>query len=828
MRSNRYSYYYNPLQSNFVSRISVVDDRCLTTNCNPSYRGGTYRKNILEVVTYDHYIVFEMMVPCRIAFRVVISNSLIHRKRTAAMSVVAPVVCHGRMGERRGLTTTTNTTADNDNDNSSTRRMRAPPPRRQQQQQQQQQRHDKMMEKILYIKSVLPRGGMDTKTFQYCLTVIETYTKAEVVCPVELQTAQDLLHRLYEETKADRTHQLSARPYIQIMRGWARNRLPDALEHCRNLFECMEARYQQQQHQQPNPYQPHVYAALLYTCGQSNHPDARAIGDMFMSAFEARAANNDGVKGTNSNTDNKYLPVELYNQMILLHASRAAEEYGAAAAAEDWLVHVSHLHTQGGPAPTAESFNRVLRAWSLSPETFAVQRAQTILNLMLQLEKDHPDVKPNPDTFATMLLGCGRHGQPNQAEELWQETVNYFERQHDREVDLSQCLNATTLAWSKSEAPEAADRIDGLLQQCFLRGPSNVTMDFVGESITNLLVALVQRGDLVQADERLRKFWQSHISLDGPTPPPVALHFIIKSYKYSDHPHRAELAAKLLLDAVELSQKYRSLPVPETTTFNLCIDLCLLQTGAKSLAVDILEAAESMQRANVFTYNLVINALCKEKNEVSAFEALRILEKLRKADADSRCPVQLNDKNIGLYTAVLGALSSVPSPEAANSCLDLFQSIKSSPQWNPSTRMYTSVIFSMRMKGKTGRHQAFVIFQEMLQADKDPSNRIALDVFAFQTVLKVLNCKKGDAAAAKSSLEVLLTMFCLNDSGRKELRPNQICMDACFSAVANSRDPTLLRQALQLIKEIHRRFDVGTLPELPSEDVVERLNKGKS
>eukprot|EP00977_Amphora_coffeiformis_P005837 scaffold1225_cov164-Amphora_coffeaeformis.AAC.13 len=755
------------------------------------------------------------------------------QKRTVSMSVV-PMTYNRRRGERRCLTTTTTTKNDDSsgrmrkdapiNDSSSLSRSpnkKQPHPAAARANQRQQQRHGKMMNKTLYIKSVLPRGEMDSKTFQYGLTAIETYTKAEDVRPDELEVAQDLLHRLYEETKSSNrtTHRLAARPYIQIMRGWARTRLPKALEHCRDLFECMETRYQEQtleqQQTQPNPYQPHVYAALLYACGQCQHPEARAMADMWMPAFEARAQNNEG--------NNKYLPVELYNQMILIHASRAAEEYGAAAAAEDWLVHLSHLHTQGGPAPTTESFNRVLRAWSLSPETHAVQRAQTILNLMFKLEKDHPDVKPNTDTFATMLLGCGRHGQPQQAEELWHETVNYFERQNDMEVDLSNCLNATTLAWSKSEAPEAADRIDGILERCFLQGPSNVSMHNVGESITNLLVALVQQGYIVQADERLRKFWQSHVTLDGPAPLTGTLHFMIQSYKkHHDLPDRAKLATKLLMDAAELSQRYNSLPIPRTATFNMCIDLCLLQKNAK-LAIEILEAAESMQQVNAFTYTLIINALCKDKKKDSAFEALRILEKLTIADADRRNPVELSGKSIGNYTAVMVALSSVPSIEAADACLSLFEFIKSSPRWQVSTRMYTTVIFTMRVKGKDGRREAFIIFQEMLEADKDPSKHVTVDEFAFRTVLKVLNGKEGDREAAKSSLEVLLTMLLLHDSGRKELAPNQTCMDACFSAVANSSDPTLLRQALQLNKEIKRRFDAGTLPELPSKMVVDRL-----
>ena len=78
----------------------------------------------------------------------------------------------------------------------------------------------------------------------------------------------------------------------------------------------------------PNPHQKHVYSALLYTCGLTTHPEARATADAWIHSFEARARESDL-------EHEQHLPVELYNQIILVHAQRAAEEYGAAAAAED-------------------------------------------------------------------------------------------------------------------------------------------------------------------------------------------------------------------------------------------------------------------------------------------------------------------------------------------------------------------------------------------------------------------------------------------------------------------------------------------------------------
>lgn len=713
---------------------------------------------------------------------------------------------------------------------------------------------------------------MDVDTFQFMLQTIETLAKTDddnkSVVADNVEQAHRLLQRCIQEvqsqqlvgkdlpddkhadgnaTTASTPFVLTATPFIHVLRGWAKTGQPDVLEDCRALFAQMEQLHQNDPIGFPNPHQKHVYSAILYACGQSSHADARQIAEEWMQVFvdkfplyqQQRSLDSDKNEHDDSTTNSpplRYLPVEIYNQIMLIHASRAATEYGAAAAAEDWLVHLSQLHTRGGPSPTTDSFNRVLRAWATSPEPAAVDRAQVILNLMLQLQASHPVVQPNVDTFATIILACAKHNRPLQAEVLWNETVHYFQKQqHGRGVvDLSRCLHATTLAWSQSTGePNAVQHMESILQEWFRNAKPRQEMGIVvksmGESMAHIVTALVQQGAVQEADAKLRQFWRNHIVLGDPAPFSGTLHFVITSYRerqrqqQSGDPSHAELATKLLLDGVAEKKRHQSLKRPDAASYNLCLQMCLDHyPHTKPLVMDILDAAEQMRRATVYTYKLIIEALCRERTAESAMQALRVLDRLHQRDADPQSWVELRPQDVGIYTKVLAALGAAPDLESANACLDLFQYLQTSQKWRLSTRMYTAVIFNLRKMGQEGRQRAFELFEEMVKAEQDPASHVQLDSFVFVTVLRVL-VADNDVSTAKASLEVLKLMINMYDNGRKDLIPDQQCLDVCLSTLALSGNAEMRRVGLELLQEIQKRHVSGLLPALPSENVVELL-----
>lgn len=673
-----------------------------------------------------------------------------------------------------------------------------------------------VLERCLYVQSVLPRGEMNAETFQFCLAVIESFASEGQPRIQDVQIAESLLERIWAETACENPDapSMPVQPYIHVIRGWGLTASSEALEKCWAIWERMENRHRQQPRLQPNPYHNAVEGAVLYACSRTAHPKARLAADSWIRSFEEYAKAN-----------NQHLSVKLYNQVILVHAKRSPEEYGAAAAAEDWLVHLSKLHTEGGPAPTTESFNHVIRAWAQSPEALAVKRSKELLNLMLQLQEDHEHVQPNSITFATIIMACVHHGLPEQAEEMWRETLKYFSKKSDT-VDLSDCLTATTLAWRKNGSPEAASRIRALVQEaCTFNKPGvELTRDSVQVSMYHLLTVLASM-DVSQADEQLRKFWHSHITKKSIAPSPRALFFVLESYRHSKLPDRAEMAAELLLEAAELSRTHNDVPLPDKAAFDLVLHIILKDPHSHpETALKVLEAAETNGMASAYSFSLVINQLCRDKTKESALEAFRLLERLHSASLQGLFDVP--SKYVGLYSTVLNTLSQVPDRQASEKCEEVFNMIKSSDKFYVSTSLYTSLMFSFRTLGQEGRRKGFAIFKEILELEKDPSARVSLDLNVCRTVLRLFkntNYKSARVDAAKWSLEVLVTMLRLVlEDGAVDLRPDQECLDICLENMLSSGDVSLIEAGRDLAKKLRRLFANGQLPALPSEEILKR------
>ncbi|KAL7558970.1 hypothetical protein ACA910_006312 [Epithemia clementina (nom. ined.)] len=348
-----------------------------------------------------------------------------------------------------------------------------------------------------------------------------------------------------KQTLAWMAQVLPMKSVVHVLRGWAHVGTNEALDYCINAiwnqhlqnirtYQVVEPHSNDNDSRQRPPPPPRrglvlthsVYSALLYACGMCrHHPQARQYANQIMETLEQEqeqallalqqqqqqppqppsgqdeendhnhhqntSGNTDDDGRTSSTSHNRpsllvrasqLLPLHLYHEWILVHASRAATEYGAAAQAEDILLKVSHLASahasattttttasatwnpidattspQPRPAahppapprakpraawtgPTTETFNRVLRAWVESPENKALVRARDILQLMMRLqrqEQQSPETTtttttttttmgPNPHSFATLIAAHAKRGEPVLAQQVWEMAVDYF------------------------------------------------------------------------------------------------------------------------------------------------------------------------------------------------------------------------------------------------------------------------------------------------------------------------------------------------------------------------------------------------------------------
>lgn len=229
------------------------------------------------------------------------------------------------------------------------------------------------------------------------------------------------------------------------------------------------------------------YSAVLHGCSNCSAVSTAAVttAEAIVRTLEENAGQSTSVVAVAPT-------VEIYNHVILAHANRAAHVYGAAAAAEDWLMHMSSLATAATTRdrttgetiiqPNTQSFNRVLKAWSNSPEEQGGNRAADILHLMLELSSSGiancHRLEPDAISFGTVITAFAKRHQPEQCQAILEEAVTYYSNKGDTSAlgrkarDLTQCWNATLFAWAESGYPDAPERVESLIQQGISVGPT--------------------------------------------------------------------------------------------------------------------------------------------------------------------------------------------------------------------------------------------------------------------------------------------------------------------------------------------------------------------
>jgi hypothetical protein len=239
----------------------------------------------------------------------------------------------------------------------------------------------------------------------------------------------------------------------------------------------------QQHYQHPSVYPPPtttLYNAWLYSCYicSSFSDDAVYTAEAILRNLEGPAQLDDTTNKANIKQSSiQMLPPPLniskptrgmYNHVILIHANRAGNVYGAAVHAEDWLMRMS----KAGVIPTTDTFNRVLKAWSESPEKEGGNRAADVLHLMIKLSDDASNVEhgneiePNEISFGTVISAFMKRQQPEACQFILEEALSYYSTHKQRRsqmVDLNECWNIALFSWSKSGRSDAPDRVEQLL-----------------------------------------------------------------------------------------------------------------------------------------------------------------------------------------------------------------------------------------------------------------------------------------------------------------------------------------------------------------------------
>jgi len=362
------------------------------------------------------------------------------------------------------------------------------------------------------VHSVLDRrlvklGKMTDPQIALCSRGIEHLSKRQIIHKEQddLELAERLLERLEMEADRQQRKILEDRNYIHLIRGWGNTGTEQGGQRALKVFYRRQALDEEDASSLHNPHLLHALLLALTNC--RGVAQARQVADALMRASETACL---------EQTPPRFLPNHVYNAMIMLHASRADTEYGAAASAEDWIHHMASLAMEydggGGdgsgdnnniinnnnnsngngssngnqnknesdtitepPSLTTDTFDRVLRAWVNSPERGSMARAEEILNLLLKHARTGDQaVQPDPSTFGTLISAYARQGQPLEAQRLFDLAVEHFttptsvlssqtmpeEDETDREEDNNAADEESKMATDSTKKPTEVDDSD--------------------------------------------------------------------------------------------------------------------------------------------------------------------------------------------------------------------------------------------------------------------------------------------------------------------------------------------------------------------------------
>jgi hypothetical protein len=429
--------------------------------------------------------------------------------------------------------------------------------------------------------------------------------------PDKGELAEAVLERMLSEVTPKQ--QPIAVWYRWVMRAWAlttttttttttrddvtnEHQLPYSVFRAHQLLERMQQRHVQNPQQHPTP-DIAVYDAFLYVCA-SKRPYSEQVAALAQSLVQHM-----------EHTGNPYPSTLSYNNVLSILLQ--SPQYGAASQAEDWLLRLSEQSAAGkGPAqPNTQSFNRVLHAWNEAPD-----RAYSILQFMMQ----HNSIAPDVVSFATVIHAYRE--DPEKAEQVFHEALEYL-----TQVDLTQCLDATMIAWAYSDRPDAVEKVQVLLRDAYLLPQLEPT----AATHRICLQAFLQKGDVDAATQYLYEM----IAACRPTgktlenTPSIvttgAFHVVLQGWLDSGRPEALEQSRTLLQLMIELSHDIPC--APQTSTFVRCLQMVWDHKGSPQSALHILEQAEQRQMVNFYTYKWVLQIL--ERSPSYAFVAYDVFQR---------------------------------------------------------------------------------------------------------------------------------------------------------------------------------------------------------
>ncbi|KAL7466515.1 hypothetical protein ACHAXS_006809 [Conticribra weissflogii] len=420
----------------------------------------------------------------------------------------------------------------------------------------------------------------------------------------------------------------------------------------------------------------------------------------------------------NSESDRDYeahiRPDEIsYNSVLNYYASRKNQHWSAQRA-EDLLLKMSEISQQqqkqyhrGDPQPVMMStttLNIVLNAWSNSGGGIrAAQRAEALLHMMIRLfNKGHENIQPNAVSFSIVINAYSQVNSTDtsSAVEKATELLDLMEGfPLPSNEGINSCYNAVANVFAKSGLQNAGDKVQELMAR--IRNMDTHPDPFMIASCIEAFISAADENSRQRGKDLLLRM------IDDPSlqPNSVAFNTVINAIVRDQSKNRFDEAEELISIMENIGGDAR----PDLATYSIIM-------GALSKREEAVSAEKAVQylrmmlrsynndgyvkaKPNSFIFNSVINMVSRCKCEWAddvIYKTLVAMETQKKQGNELVIPDTIT------YNTVIGKLSKSPSKKNAKKVMRILGSMEDEAKCGrtscaPDIITYTSVLNMQRI-----------------------------------------------------------------------------------------------------------------------------------
>ena len=465
------------------------------------------------------------------------------------------------------------------------------------------------------------------------------------------------------------------------------------------------------------------------------------------------------------------------------------------------------------PDANTHNFNIVLSALLQSDEAWAGQRAEDVMDFMIDdhFRNRNQRVKPNIVTFNSVMAAWAKSGH-DKAGEKARNAMKELDALHEMGLLLDVVADRVTYntlisAFAKEKpanAVQAQYYFDELEKLYRSQRDERLKPDII--SYGTLLNAWARSGQAKRAEEILVQMHERHNSDPSNHVKPNTLCFneVLYGWARSSEENSARRAEMVLRLMEDIYQNGNANVRPETRSYNLVL-LAWANSDANDSPDRVMRLLERMKaeeatKPNAVSYNTAISAFAKQRGADALNSILELLNEAHETIKD-----ELDSRFFATLIHSLSKYNRQAAPSIAETVIDDLK-VRREGGLNDvelDTRVYNALISCW---GRSGERMAPTRAEEILQdmyedsTLKNNNTLVQPDVITFTAVIDAW-AKSQDPAAGARGTALLDKMEEWNLA-----RPNVQTYTAAIQCHARSNRPGKAGKAVELLRRMKQDF----------------------